>query len=189
MKTVFLDRDGTINVDGHYVHKKSDFHYIESSLNGLKKLSNAGFDLIIITNQSGIGRGFYTENDFHEINNWMVNDLKQKGILIKDVFFCPHLVGSKIDIYNIDCNCRKPKLGLYDLAIKKYNINLDESYAIGDRLRDLSICNVSNCKGYLIGATEDTEIINDVKNGKYVNILYKNNLDECADDILKEIEK
>ena len=151
-KAVFLDRDGTINIDYGYVHEKDKLEFIPGAVEGLKQLQDLGYLLIIITNQSGIGRGLYTINEYNEFNDYMLNELEKKGIHITDVFMCPH-----IDEDN--CECRKPKLKLFYDAINKYNIDMDRSYAIGDRERDLSICKKESIKGILITESQDYNYI------------------------------
>ena len=142
-KAIFLDRDGTINVDYGYVYKVRDFKFIDGAIEGLKILNDLGYVLIVVTNQSGIGRGFFSENDFNRINDYMLEQLKNNGVYIKNVYYCPH-----VDKDN--CNCRKPRLGMFYDAIKDFNIDIDSSFAIGDKARDLSICNKENIKGILI---------------------------------------
>lgn len=186
-KAVFLDRDGTINLDKGYVHKIEDFEFLPNSLKALKLLESNNFCLILITNQSGIARGYYTEKDFQILNNWLLEFLGEKGIIITDVFYCPHMIGSKIKKYNKNCNCRKPGIGLFKNAINKYNIDIDNSYAIGDKIRDLSITRYSSCNGYLIGNSEKSETINKVKNGFHKNIKYRKDLYEAALDIIKKV--
>ena len=86
-KAIFLDRDGTINVEKHYLYKKEDFEFLPGVVDALKKLQQAGFILIVITNQSGIGRGYYTEADFQILNSWMMDTLKKYGVFITDVYY------------------------------------------------------------------------------------------------------
>ena len=131
-RVVFLDRDGTINVDYGYVGSIDKFDFINGAIDGLKILSDLGFLLIVISNQSGVGRGYFSEDDVKNVNNYMVKELKKNGVVISSVYYCPH-----VDSDN--CDCRKPKLKLFYDAVKKYNIDLDSSYAIGDKERDLSI--------------------------------------------------
>ena len=88
-KAIFLDRDGTINVDKKYLHKIEDFEFLPGVLDGMKMLQNAGYLLIVITNQSGIGRGYYSEKDFEILNSWMLGELESKGIHIARVFRLP----------------------------------------------------------------------------------------------------
>lgn len=181
-KAVFLDRDGTINVDKAYLSKIEEFEYLPGVIQGLRMLQDAGFILIIVTNQSGIARGYYTEEDFLELNKWMLSDLRKKGIKIAKVYYCPHHPNGKIEKYKLDCNCRKPKLGMYEEAIEDFDIDLSRSFTIGDKIRDLAICEKTSCRGYLISDLEKENLVDGVKNGKYRNIQY-------ADDLLAAAKK
>lgn len=151
-KAIFLDRDGTINVDYGYVYKIEDLKFIDGVIEALQILSSLGYKLIIITNQSGIGRAFYSEEEFLKFNEYMLKLLKDNNITIDGVYYCPHGPSD-------DCNCRKPKLKLFYDAIKDFNIDTNNSFVIGDKERDLSICEVENVKGILL--------TNDAKN-KYI---------------------
>ena len=179
-KAIFLDRDGTINVDKGFVYRVKDFEFLPGVIEGLQLLQEIGFLLIIITNQSGIARGYYTEDDFYNLNNWMLKFLRQHGVKITQVYFCPHHPESLIKKYRITCKCRKPALGLFEDAIKKYNIDISRSFALGDRLRDLKICMNTKCSGFLLYKNESDEIIEAVKCGAYKNIQYMSNLLSCA---------
>ena len=148
---VFLDRDGTINVDKDYMYRVEDFEYMEGAVEGLRALERAGFLLVVVTNQSGIARGYFTENDYHILMNWMKKDLAEKGIHIAADYFCPHLLGARVKKYEIECECRKPKTGLYTRAIRELNIDPDRSYAVGDKTRDLEICRTTGVTGVLLG--------------------------------------
>lgn len=149
---VFLDRDGTINVDRGYVHTVSDFEYIPGAVQGMRTLCDAGYRLIVVTNQSGIAQGIFSEEEFQELSDWMVDNLLRSGVRISAVYHCPHhpdFTGS--------CDCRKPKLGMFWQAIEDFDINLKGSWAVGDNARDLSICAETPCKGILIGEGEAPE--------------------------------
>jgi len=129
---MFLDRDGVINEDFGYIGKIKDFKFKEGIFELLKLLQDLGFTLFIVTNQSGIAREYYTEDDFYKLTQWMVEEFKKRGIEIKDVRFCPH----HPDITG-ECECRKPKPGMIlDLA-EKYGIDLKNSIMIGDSKRDI----------------------------------------------------
>lgn len=132
MKAAFLDRDGVINIDTGYVGRIKDFKFKDGIFELLKLLQNFGFTLFIVTNQSGIARGYYSEEDFYKLTEWMKEEFKKEGIEIKDVRFCPH----HPDITG-ECECRKPKPGMIlDLA-KEYGIDLKNSIMIGDSDRDI----------------------------------------------------
>jgi len=141
-KAVFLDRDGVINEDSGYVHKIEDFKLYPDVLEALKLLND--FKLFIVTNQSGIGRGYYSEEDFHKFNNHLLNELKKEGIEIGESYFCPHHPDKS-------CDCRKPNIKFIKEAEKKYNINPKESWVIGDHPHDIEFGKNAGCKAvYLL---------------------------------------
>ena len=134
IKTIFLDRDGVINKEINYLHKIEDFEFINGVFEACQYFKNLNYKIIIITNQSGISRGYYTENDFQIITNWMINQFKKNDINILDVFHCPHTPIS-------NCNCRKPMPGMLLEAKYKYNINMKNSWMIGDKEADIIAAN------------------------------------------------
>lgn len=187
-KAIFLDRDGTINSDKHYLYKIDEFEFLPYVSEGLKLLQEGGFLLIIITNQSGIARGYYTEKELENLNKWMLQQLKREGVIISKIFYCPHLPGAKIKKYRKVCDCRKPALGMFERAVLEFDIDLSQSYTIGDKLRDHAICEISDCRGYLVGNGERREIIEEVKKGSYARMKYMDDLYHCALDILRRRE-
>lgn len=183
-RAIFLDRDGTINVEKHYLYKIEDFEFMPGVVDALREFQQAGYLLIIITNQSGIGRGYYTEADFQKLNDWMVSTLKEQGVTIADVYYCPHLPDAQVAEYRKECNCRKPKLGMYEQAIKEHDIDLSLSYAVGDKIRDCAICESTPCKGFLIGENEKPEVIANVEAGMRDRVRYAKTLSEATDSII-----
>lgn len=183
-KAIFLDRDGTINVEKNYLYRIEEFEFLPNVITALKKLQDEGFLLIIITNQSGIARGYYSEDDYNILNNWMLENLRSQGIIISAVYYCPHHPEATIHKYRKDCSCRKPKTGLFVRAIKDYDLDLNNCFTIGDKIRDCSICENSNCHGFLIGDNEKKCIINEVKTGNIKNVQYASNLLEAAKMII-----
>lgn len=129
-KAIFLDRDGTINVDFGYVHKVEDLKFIPRAIEALRKLQSLGFLLIIITNQSGIGRGYYSMADFKNFMRFMFSKFEKEGIIITDTYICPHHPASQ-------CKCRKPKTHYYNQAIKKFDVDVRNSFVIGDKTEDI----------------------------------------------------
>ncbi len=166
-KVVFLDRDGTINKDFGYVHETSKLEFLDGVIEGLKKLICSGYKLIIITNQSGIGRGYYNLDDYENFNSYMLNELSKEGIEILKVYYCPHTEED-------NCECRKPKLGLFYQAIHDCNVDIESSFAIGDRTRDLEICNNSNVKGILLSKEEIKEYVCKINLLDAVNYILNN---------------
>ena len=145
-KAVFLDRDGTINVDYGYVYQPEKFDYIEGVMDSLKQLHEMGYLLIVITNQSGIARGYYTEEAVRSLHQKMCRELAEYGAPVTHVYYCPHLTG---------CTCRKPLTGMFYQAARDYDINMAQSLAVGDKLRDLTICEQEPVEGFWITQSEE----------------------------------
>jgi len=133
-KVVFLDRDGVINKEVGYLHKIEDFQFIDGVFDACLNLQSLGFELVVITNQSGIGRGYYSKDEFHTVNDWMLQQFNNQGVNILDVFFCPH--GPEDG-----CSCRKPKPGMLLTAKEKYDIDMSQSWMIGDKEADITAAN------------------------------------------------
>ena len=111
-KTVFLDRDGTINEEVSYLHKVEDFRFLPGVVEGMKRLYDSGFTLVVLTNQAGIGRGYYTEKDAENVHRFMREALAKEGVTLSGIYYCPHHPEA-IPPYKVDCPCRKPKAGLF----------------------------------------------------------------------------
>lgn len=135
-KFILLDRDGVINVEKSYLHKIEDFEYEKNVVAGLTELRDLGYKFAIITNQAGIARGYYTEDDFWKLQVFIENDLLKNGIKIEKSYFCPHHPNIE-GKYGIECNCRKPKTGNFELAVSEFNIDTKNSFMIGDKITDL----------------------------------------------------
>ncbi len=145
-KAVFLDRDGTIIEDGGYNYKPEELVFIQGAIEALKQLKQAGYLLIVVTSQSGIARGYYTEEDYRNFNEHF---LKEVGEFINAVYYCPHHKEGKPP-YNIDCDCRKPKTGMIESAQKKWHVNLSQSWVIGDKTSDVKLGENAGCKTILV---------------------------------------
>jgi D-glycero-D-manno-heptose 1,7-bisphosphate phosphatase len=143
MKAIFLDRDGVINIDNGYVYKIEDFKFVDDIFDTLREFIRLGFSLFIITNQSGIARGYYSKNDFNILMEFVTDEFKKNCIDILQIEFCPHLPSD-------DCRCRKPKTGMIQNILENYTINIDESLLIGDSNSDIECANNINMKSILI---------------------------------------
>tara|TARA_B110000438_G_C15738096_1_gene617177 strand:+ start:148 stop:714 length:567 start_codon:yes stop_codon:yes gene_type:complete len=137
INTIFLDRDGVINKDSGYITNWSDFIFIEGVLDALIHLTKLDYKLVIVTNQSAIARGFFTTEDFINLNKKMINEFNTFGIKLTDVFFCPHHKDGVIEEYSMECNFRKPNPGMLFSAAEKHNIELSRSIIVGDKESDL----------------------------------------------------
>ncbi len=131
-KALFLDRDGVINIDYGYVYKIENFEFMEGIFDLLKLFIKYDYKLFIVTNQSGIGRGYYSDDDFLLLTRWMLNEFQKRDIHIESVEYCNHAPEKK-------CNCRKPKTGMMENILSKYNIELENSWLIGDKQSDIDL--------------------------------------------------
>ncbi|WP_338973308.1 D-glycero-beta-D-manno-heptose 1,7-bisphosphate 7-phosphatase [Fusobacterium nucleatum] len=148
-KAIFLDRDGTINVEKDYIYKSEDLVFEEGSIEALKTFKNLGYILIVVSNQSGIARGYFTEADLNIFNNNMNEILKKNGVEITEFYCCPHHPDG-IGKYKKVCECRKPNNKMIEDAIEKYNIDRAKSYMIGDKISDIGAGLKSNLKTVLV---------------------------------------
>ena len=148
-KAIFLDRDGTINVEKDYIYKSEDLIFEEGTIEALKTFKNLGYILIVVSNQSGIARGYFTEEDLNIFNNNMNEILKKNGVEITEFYCCPHHPDG-IGEYKKVCECRKPNNKMIEDAIKKYNIAREKSYMIGDKTSDIGAGLKSNLKTVLV---------------------------------------
>lgn len=135
-KFILFDRDGVINVEKSYLYKISEFEYEKNVVEALLKLQKMGFKFIIITNQAGIAKGYYSEEDYFKLEKYIENDLKQKGIIVEKTYFCPHHPEGK-GKYKLNCECRKPNTKNFTKAIEEFNIDVENSFMVGDRITDL----------------------------------------------------
>ena len=134
---VFLDRDGVINVDVGYLYRPEEFRFIEGSAEALRIMKQKGWKLVMVTNQSGIARGFYTEQQYLVLDRYMRDQLSGMGAALDGSYYCPHHPEFGPDKYRKVCSCRKPKPGMLLKAAEDLDIDLGRSYMVGDRYSDL----------------------------------------------------
>lgn len=179
-KAVFLDRDGTIIVDKFETHKIEDLEFVKG-IESLKELQDVGYLLIVVTNQSGIGKGHYSIEEMNKFNNHMINELNKLGIEINEIYFCPHTVKD-------NCNCMKPRDGMIKKAESEFNIDLKQSYLIGDQNSDIKAgikaglkqCYIVTTGLYPQNMSGKYEIESEIKN----NTLVYDELQAIVQDIL-----
>ena len=156
-KAIFLDRDGVINKEVGYLSDPNKFIIIKGVIKALTLFKQKGFLLIVITNQAGIARGYYTEELLNEIHEKMITLLKENNIVLDDIYFCPHHPD-----FSGPCDCRKPNPGMILKAKKKHNIDLQSSYMVGDTLNDIKTGLNAKCRTVLVltgyGAEEEKKI-------------------------------
>lgn len=136
-KALFLDRDGVVNVEKHYVYRTEDFEFMDGIFPLTKTAQDHGYLIVIVTNQSGIGRGYYTEDEFHKLTQWMTDRFLAEDVTIDRVYHCPYHPTAGEGAYRQDHECRKPKPGMLLQAQRELNLALDESIFIGDKPSDM----------------------------------------------------
>jgi D-glycero-D-manno-heptose 1,7-bisphosphate phosphatase len=134
---VFLDRDGVINVDHGYVHDEHDFEFIDGVFEATKQFKDMGYLLVLVTNQSGIARGKFTEDRFLDLTQWMDWNFVDHGVEFDGFYYCPHHAEHGLGKYKDDCDCRKPKPGMFISARDFLNIDMENSVMVGDKAEDL----------------------------------------------------
>jgi D-glycero-D-manno-heptose 1,7-bisphosphate phosphatase len=134
---LFLDRDGVINVDYGYVFKPEDFHFIDGIFELVAAANRLHYLVVVITNQAGIGRGYYTESDFHNLTDWMLSQFAIRGARIDAVYFCPHHPEATIEKYRQESQMRKPAPGMLFKAANDLNIDFKTSIIVGDKDSDM----------------------------------------------------
>nr|WP_024965646.1 D-glycero-beta-D-manno-heptose 1,7-bisphosphate 7-phosphatase [Pantoea sp. IMH] len=134
---IFLDRDGTMNVDKGYVHEIDNFQFIDGVIDAMRELKEMGYALVMVTNQSGIARGLYTEDTFMQLTEWMDWSLADRDVDLDGIYFCPHHPEAVVEEYRQACNCRKPQPGMLLQAKDELNIDMSASYMVGDKIDDM----------------------------------------------------
>lgn len=148
-KAIFFDRDGVLNVDTGYVHRIEDVLWIPGARELVGRLTKEGYLLFVVTNQSGIARGYYSEDDVKRLHRDMELEFARFGGKITEYFYCPHLKGAAVKAYDQDCNCRKPKPGMIQKALSRYQLKKADVLLIGDSQRDVEAARNAGIHGYL----------------------------------------
>lgn len=138
-RVVFLDRDGTINVEVGYLSRPEDFVMIDGAAEAIKLLNDAGFVVVVVSNQSGVARGYFTEEDVMKVNDRMLFELNVKGAFVDAVYYCPHHPDFGDEKYKVDCECRKPKTGMVEKAKEELGISTEGSFVVGDHKGDIEL--------------------------------------------------
>ena len=172
---LFLDRDGVINVDLDYVSSCEEFEFIDGIFDLCRTARQLGYLIFVVTNQAGIGRGYYNEQDFLELTNWMCDVFRGEGVEISKVYYCPYHPEHGVGQYKLDSPNRKPKPGMILEAIKEFGVDVNRSVLIGNNVTDVEagiaagVANnilFSNTNSHNISTYKDTIIVNTLEQAK-----------------------
>lgn len=155
-KAVFIDKDGTLIENIPFNVDTNKVRFTHGAVEALAQLKQFGFLLILVSNQSGVARGLFTEEALHRLQDGLQKKLASEGVPIDGFFFCPHHPEGKLPAYAMECECRKPKPGMILAAAKQYNVELSRSWMIGDILDDIEAGNKAGCKTILIDNGNET---------------------------------
>lgn len=156
---VFFDRDGVLNVDHGYTYRQEDFQWMPGAIETIKMFNERNYRVIVITNQSGVARGYYTEDDVLALHAYMAVELEKQGAHIDAFYYCPHHPEGAIVKYREKCNCRKPAPGMLIKAMTEWPIDREGSLVIGDKPSDVLAAQAAGVKGYLFAGSNLLEYV------------------------------
>jgi D-glycero-D-manno-heptose 1,7-bisphosphate phosphatase len=165
-RAVFLDRDGTINHEKEYLYRIEEFEFVPGAPEAIRMLNEAGYVVVVVTNQSGVARGYYTEEDVETLHRFISQQLERFGAFVDAWLYCPHHPSGK-GSYSLPCSCRKPLPGMLLEAAHRFGIDLDQSVMIGDKAVDIDAGRAAGCRPILVrsgyGAAEESRIAEGVE--------------------------
>ncbi len=158
----FLDRDGVINHDDGYMGTRETIRWMPNAAKAIRRLNDAGYFVFFFTNQSGVARGFFTENELNELHDWMRGELAAQGAHIDDIRYCPHHPEGSVEGYLEDHHWRKPKPGMIHDLMHHWPVRHEGSFVIGDRLSDLEAAEAANLPGFLFSGGDLDAFVADI---------------------------
>ena len=176
-RAVFIDRDGTINVEKEYLYLIDDFEFIPGAVEAIRLLNEAGFLVVVVTNQSGVARGYYTEDDVLHLHRYIDDELALSGAKVDAWFYCPHHPSGR-GSYSLPCRCRKPLPGMLLEAARQMDIDLTMSVMIGDKIADVKAGLAAGCRTILVRTGYGTDAEADLPSGI-----------EVSDDLLTAVQR
>jgi D-glycero-D-manno-heptose 1,7-bisphosphate phosphatase len=185
-RAVFLDRDGTINVEVGYLSRPEDFALIEGSAPAIKRLNDAGFLVVVVSNQSGVARGYFGEDDVKRVNEEMARQLQRFGARLDAVYYCPHYPEGAVQEYRRECDCRKPGPGMIRQAQEDLGIDVANSYVVGDHLGDIVLAKNVGARSIMVVTGHGADELEKLRSHGVEPDLVVEDLAEAADRILTE---
>jgi len=148
-----LDRDGTIIEDIGYLSDTCQIRILPGAAEAIRLLNNNGFKVIIVTNQAGVARGYFTESRANEINERLLQLLADRGSIVERIYYCPHHIEGIIEKYKKECNWRKPNPGMIEEATREYDLDIKNSFMVGDKISDMEAGHRAGCKTIVVGGS------------------------------------
>jgi D-glycero-D-manno-heptose 1,7-bisphosphate phosphatase len=182
-RAAFLDRDGVVNLDHGYVFRQQDFQFVPGTLAAAAALAARGFVLVVVTNQSGIGRGLYTEQDVAVLHAWMRQQFAGAGAAVAGVYYCPHHPVDATGQYRVECDCRKPAPGLLLRASHELDLDLARSVLFGDKESDLQAALAAGVPARVLLGT-DGALLPRVQDGSTANLRFRSLAEAVASAVL-----
>jgi D,D-heptose 1,7-bisphosphate phosphatase len=183
---VFLDRDGTINVEVGYLSRPEDLRLINGSAAAIRRLNEAGFLVVVVSNQSGVARGYFGEDAVGRVNGAMARRLERSGARLDAVYYCPHYPDGVVEQYRRTCDCRKPAPGMIRRAEREHNIDVTRSYVVGDHRGDIELAKNVGARSILVVTGHGAEELQKLTEAGIQPDRVVKNLTEAVDRILSE---
>ncbi|MCC5465781.1 D-glycero-alpha-D-manno-heptose-1,7-bisphosphate 7-phosphatase [Pelosinus baikalensis] len=161
---VFFDRDGVLNVDRGYICKPREMTWMPGAIEAIRILNQAGYWVFVVTNQSGIARGFFTEETVFDFHEFMAEEAQRQGAIIHSFYVCPHHPEGTMEKYSSICNCRKPLPGLIEQACLEWPVDLNGSFLIGDMQRDIDAAHAAGIPGHLFSEGSLYDLVQEILN-------------------------
>lgn len=190
-RVIFLDRDGTMNVEVNYLHRPEDLRLIEGTAKAVRMFREAGYQVIVVTNQAGVARGYYTEEDVKKLHDYLNQLLAKEGAHVDAFYYCPHHPEHGIGAYKRVCQCRKPGIGMFEEAERHLAGGVDKahSYMIGDKLLDVEAGHRYGVRTVLVGTGYGSELRQSEAEGRKLYDAYAETLLAAAEQICGKGEK
>lgn len=186
---VFLDRDGTLNVEIGYIRKVDDLRLIDGAGQAVKKLNDKGVAAVLVTNQTGAARGYYPETHIHALNERLIMLLKKEGAFLDDVYYCPHLEDGEVKEFSYACKCRKPERGMVDKALLDHpEFDAERSFVVGDKATDVELAHNCGAKGVLVRTGYGEAVLKGEYQNKVEADFEAGSIVEAVDWILKQLD-
>lgn len=183
---VFLDRDGTLIEERHYLSSITEISVLEGASEAITRLNNAGFAVVVATNQSAVGRGLLSLENLNSIHREIRYQLKTEGAQIDEIFFCPHHPTEATRTYRSNCTCRKPKPGMLEKAARQLTLDLRKSFMIGDTLSDIKTGHAAGCRSILVKTGKGRQEILRIKDEPKPPDFIAENLTKAVDWLLEK---